>query len=42
MLKFKDGNFVLNPDFKASSREIEMTAEMLLLEGMRVLDEDSK
>jgi response regulator RpfG family c-di-GMP phosphodiesterase len=42
MLKYKDGNFVLNPDFKASSREIEMTAEMLLLEGMRVLDEDSK
>jgi response regulator RpfG family c-di-GMP phosphodiesterase len=42
MLRFKDGNFVLNPDFKASSREIEMTAEMLLLEGMRVLDEDSK
>ncbi|MCP4196637.1 MAG: DUF4388 domain-containing protein [Proteobacteria bacterium] len=42
MLKFKDGNFVLNPEFKASSREIEMTAEMLLLEGMRVLDEDNK
>jgi DNA-binding response OmpR family regulator len=42
MLRFKDGNFVLNPDFKASSREIEMTAEMLLLEGMRVLDEDNK
>jgi hypothetical protein len=42
MLKYKDGNFVLDPDFKASSREIEMTAEMLLLEGMRVLDEESK
>ena len=42
MLKFKDGNFVLNPEFKAESREIEMTAEMLLLEGMRLLDEDSR
>ncbi len=42
MLRFRDGTFVLNPNFKAESRAIEMTAEMLLLEGMRRFDEDNR
>jgi response regulator RpfG family c-di-GMP phosphodiesterase len=42
MLKFKEGTFSLNPNFKAESKVIQMTAEMLLLEGMRRMDEESR
>jgi response regulator RpfG family c-di-GMP phosphodiesterase len=42
MLKFREGNFVLNPSYRAESRLINMTAEMLLLEGMRRFDEDNR
>lgn len=42
MLRHRDGTFVLNPEFRAESRAIEMTAEMLLLEGMRRFDEDNR
>ncbi len=42
MLRFRDGTFSLNPNFKAESKVIQMTAEMLLLEGMRRLDEESR
>lgn len=42
MLRFKEGTFVLNPNFRAETRSIEMTSEMLLLEGMRRFDEESK
>jgi response regulator RpfG family c-di-GMP phosphodiesterase len=42
MVKHRDGSFVLNPDFRPDARVIQMTAEMLLLEGMRRLDEDNR
>ena len=42
MLRFREGTFVLNPSFRAEIRRIEMTSEMLLLEGMRRIDEDSR
>ncbi len=42
MLRFRDGTFMLNPNFEAGSRVIQMTAEMLLLEGMRRFDEDNR
>jgi hypothetical protein len=42
MLKHREGNFSLNPSFRADARLINMTAEMLLLEGMRRFDEDNR
>lgn len=42
MLKFRDGSFALDPSFRAESRIINMTSEMLLLEGMRRMDEESR
>jgi hypothetical protein len=39
MLKLTDGDFALDPTFKASNRTINQSAEALLLEGMRRLDE---
>lgn len=42
MLRFKDGSFALDPDFTAEDRVIQMTAEMLLLEGLRRFDEDNR
>jgi response regulator RpfG family c-di-GMP phosphodiesterase len=42
MLKNRDGNFSLDPSFEADSKMINMTAEMLLLEGMRRMDEENR
>ena len=42
MLRHRDGAFSLNPAFVADSQVIQMTAEMLLLEGMRRFDEDTR
>ena len=42
MLKNRDGNFSLDPGFEADSKMINMTAEMLLLEGMRRMDEENR
>lgn len=42
MLKFKDGSFALDPGFAADERIINMTSEMLLLEGMRRMDEEAR
>jgi DNA-binding response OmpR family regulator len=42
MLRFRDGSFALDPDFVAEDRVIQMTAEMLLLEGLRRFDEDNR
>jgi hypothetical protein len=39
MLKLTDGEFELDPSFKATDRVINQSAEALLLEGMRRLDE---
>jgi response regulator RpfG family c-di-GMP phosphodiesterase len=39
MLKLNDGDFALDPSFRASGRVIHQSAEALLLEGMRRLDE---
>jgi CheY-like chemotaxis protein len=39
MLKLSDGDFALDPAFVPTGRVIEMSSEMLLLEGMRRLDE---
>jgi response regulator RpfG family c-di-GMP phosphodiesterase len=39
MLKLTDGDFALDPAFKATGRVIHQSAEALLLEGMRRLDE---
>ncbi|MGH7270925.1 MAG: HD domain-containing phosphohydrolase, partial [Polyangiaceae bacterium] len=39
MLKLADGDFGLDPSFKASKRVINQSAEALLLEGMRRMDE---
>ena len=42
MIMFKDGRFSLDPGFTASERVINMTPEMLLLEGLRRFDEDNR
>jgi response regulator RpfG family c-di-GMP phosphodiesterase len=42
MLRFRDGSFALDPDFTAEDRVIQMTAEMLLLEGLRRFDEENR
>ncbi|MBN2344363.1 MAG: DUF4388 domain-containing protein [Deltaproteobacteria bacterium] len=42
MLKYREGNFSLDPSFTADSKVINMTAEMLLLEGMRRMDEENR
>jgi response regulator RpfG family c-di-GMP phosphodiesterase len=42
MLRFREGSFALDPSFTATNRVIRDTAEMLLLEGMRHLDEDNR
>jgi response regulator RpfG family c-di-GMP phosphodiesterase len=42
MLRFRDGSFAIDPDFTADDRVIQMTAEMLLLEGLRRFDEDNR
>ena len=42
MLRHNDGTFVLDPDFRTTTRLIEMTSETLLLEGMRRYDEDKR
>jgi response regulator RpfG family c-di-GMP phosphodiesterase len=42
MLKFRDGSFALDPKFTAGERVIQMTSEMLLLEGLRRFDEDNR
>ena len=39
MLKLTDGDFELDPSFKATEQVINQSAEALLLEGMRRLDE---
>ncbi len=39
MLKLTEGEFALDPDFKPTERVIHESAESLLLEGMRRLDE---
>ncbi len=39
MLKLTDGEFGLDPSFKATERVINQSAEALLLEGMRRMDE---
>ncbi len=39
MLKLTDGDFELDPSFKTTERVINQSAEALLLEGMRRLDE---
>jgi response regulator RpfG family c-di-GMP phosphodiesterase len=40
MLRLSDGDFGLDPSFKAPARVINESAEALLLEGMRRLDEE--
>jgi response regulator RpfG family c-di-GMP phosphodiesterase len=42
MIRLRAGDFALDPNFKADSRVINMSAEGLLLEGMRRLDESSR
>jgi response regulator RpfG family c-di-GMP phosphodiesterase len=42
MLSFREGSFSLDPSFTATSRAIQATAEMLLLEGMRRMDEERR
>jgi DNA-binding response OmpR family regulator len=39
MLKLADGDFALDPAFKATARVIHTSSEALLLEGMRRMDE---
>ena len=39
MLRLRDGEFALDPLFKATSRVINQSSEALLLEGMRRMDE---
>jgi DNA-binding response OmpR family regulator len=39
MLKVTDGEFALDPSFKAGARVIHQSSEALLLEGMRRMDE---
>ena len=42
MLRLRTGDFSLDPNFKADQRVINMSAEGLLLEGMRRFDESSR
>lgn len=42
MLSLDDGDFMLDPNFQASSQVIHQSPEALLLEGMRRLDEASR
>ena len=42
MCKLRAGEFSLDPNFKAEQRQIGGSAEGLLLEGMRRLDEESR
>jgi response regulator RpfG family c-di-GMP phosphodiesterase len=42
MIRLRSGDFALDPNFKAEARVITMSAEGLLLEGMRRLDESSR
>jgi response regulator RpfG family c-di-GMP phosphodiesterase len=42
VLRFKDGSFALDPEFTAEDRVIQMTSEMLLLEGLRRFDEENR
>ena len=42
MLKYRDGSFSLDPNFQSDGKVIQMTAEMLLLEGMRRMDEENR
>ncbi len=42
MIRLRSGDFQLDPNFKADQRVIQMSAEGLLLEGMRRLDESSR
>lgn len=42
LLRLADGSFSLNPHFRAKKREIRMTAEMMLLEGLRRIDEQNR
>jgi len=42
MCKLRSGEFVLDPNFKAAERALGSSAEGLLLEGMRRLDEESR
>jgi hypothetical protein len=39
MLKLTDGDFALDPSFRPTGRVINQSAEALLLEGMRRMDE---
>ena len=42
MCKLRGGEFSLDPNFKAEQRDIRSSAEGLLLEGMRRLDEEAR
>ena len=42
MLRHREGSFALNPNFTTDTKVIQMNAEMLLLEGMRRFDEDTR
>ncbi|MEO7094988.1 MAG: HD domain-containing phosphohydrolase [Polyangiales bacterium] len=42
MIRLRAGDFALDPNFKSETRVINMSAEGLLLEGMRRLDESSR
>jgi hypothetical protein len=39
MVKFREGEFALDPTFKPTTRTIQSSAEALLLEAMRRMDE---
>jgi hypothetical protein len=41
MLKLADGDFALDPSFRAGARVIHQSGEALLLEGMRRMDEET-
>lgn len=42
MLTLKDGSFDLDPTFRAPKRDVNASAESLLLEGMRRMDESAR
>ncbi|MBL8721030.1 MAG: DUF4388 domain-containing protein [Myxococcales bacterium] len=42
MLRLRSGDFALDPNFKSDERVIQISAEGLLLEGMRRMDEDGR
>ena len=42
MLKLNDGDFALDPNFTALQQVIMDSSEVLLLEGMRCLDEGAR